>query len=173
MERRWSTAFPSPSASHGSARPLKLEFYKRYPEQYYGLEGKKINVGGFYNPNRPASVRRPDILRVDDREVRERRYSVETRTLQGNIYDVTRPKGPDRLDTVTLFLQDETYFTMVQCLFLTREEQGQISGTLDRSQQLQLGDRISIRGQVTLQNGLPVVLVGPDSINKLTPQQDS
>ena len=151
---------------------LKLKFHKRYPEQYYGLEGRKINVGGFYNPNRPAAVRRPDILTIDDKEARERQYSVETRALQGTIYDVTRPKGPGRLDTVTLFLQDETYFTMVQCLFLTREEQGQIAGTLDPSQQLQLGDRISIRGQVTLKNGLPVVLVGPDSINRLTPQQN-
>ena len=62
---------------------------------------------------------------------------------------------------VDLFLQNETYFTMVQYLFLTREEQGQITGALDSGEQLQLGDRISVRGQVTLKNGVPVALVGP------------
>ena len=58
-------------------------------------------------------------------------------------------------------MQNETYFTMVQYLFLTREEQGQITGALDSGEQLQLGDRISVRGQVTLKNGVPVALVGP------------
>ena len=151
---------------------LTLEVYRRNPEDYHGLEGRKITVTGLYNPNRPGPIGRPNILAIDDKEVRETRYTTETRTLQGTIYDVTRAKEPDRLDAVNLFLQDETYFTMVQCLFLTREEQAQITGALDSGKQLQLGDRISIQGQVTLKNGLPVVLVGSDHINKLTPRHD-
>ena len=151
---------------------LTLEVYKRNPEEYHGIAGRTITVGGFYNPNRSAAVKRPNILAVDDQEGRDTHYDVETRVLQGTIYDVIRPKGPDRLESVNLFLQDETYFTMVQCLFLTREEQGQITGALNSGQQLQLGDRISIRGQVTLKNGLPVVLVGPHSIYRLTPRHD-
>ena len=83
-----------------------------------------------------------------------------------------RAKGPDRQDMVNLFLQNETYFTMVQCLFLTREEQGQITGALDSGEQLQLGDRISVRGQVTLKNGVPVVIVGPNSVYRLGPRED-
>lgn len=151
---------------------LTLEVHKRNPEKYHGLKGREITVAGFYNPNRPGPVSRPNILAIDDKEVRDTQYTMETRALQGTIYDVTRAKGPDRLDTVDLILQDETYFTMVQCLFLTREEQGQITGALESGQQLQLGDRISIQGQVTLKNGFPVVLVGPDSISKLTPRQE-
>ena len=53
---------------------------------------------------------------------------------------------------------------------VTIEEQDEITGTLDSGEQFQLGDRISIQGQVTLRNGLPLVLVGPYNINKLTPQ---
>ena len=151
---------------------LTLEVHKRNPEQYHGLKGRNITVGGLYNPNCPAAVERPSILAIDDQEGRETHYDVETRVLQGTIYDVTSPKGPDRLETVNLFLKDETYLTMVQCLFLTREEQGQITGALDPGQQLQLGNRISIRGQVSHKNGLPVILVRPHSINKLIPRQD-
>ena len=151
---------------------LTLEVHRRNPEQYHGLKGRKITVGGYYNPNCPAAVERSSILAVDDQEGRDTHYDVETRVLQGTIYDVSRPKGPDRLETVNLFLQDETYFSMVQCLFLTIEEQGQITGSLDSGQQLQLGDRISIQGQVTLKNGLPVVLVRPHSIINLTPRHD-
>ena len=152
--------------------PLTLDAHKRNPQEYHGLKGRRITVGGFYNVNRPAAVGRPNILAIDDKEGRGTHYSVETRALQGTIYDVTRPKGSDRQDIVNLFLQDETYFTIVQCLFLTGEEQGQITGALDSGQQLQLGDRISIRGQVTLKNGVPVVLVRPHSINKLTPRHN-
>ena len=150
---------------------LTLEVRKSNPEEYHGLKGRKITVGGFYNPNCPAAVGSPNILAIDGKEAPATHYSVETRTLQGTIFDVIRPKGPDRPDTVILILQDETYFTNVQCLFLTREEQGQITGAWDSGQQLQLGDRISIRGQVTLKNGLPVVLVGPNSIKRLAPRK--
>ena len=149
---------------------LKLEVYTRHPEKYHGLLGRKVLVHGYYTHNRPAVVKEPNGISINGDEGRTPSYSVETRTLQGTIFDVTRPKGPSRVDTVNLVLQEETYFTMVQCLFLTREEQGQITGTLDSGEHLQFGDRISIRGQVTLQNGLPVVLVGPKSINRLVPQ---
>ena len=149
---------------------LTLEMHKRDPEKYYGLEGRNITVGGCYNPNRPFALTSPNIVEIEGQEARGTSYSVETRTLQGTIYDVTRPKGPHRLDTVYLVLKDETYFTMVQCLFATKEEQDEITGTLDSGEQFQLGDRISIQGQVTLRNGLPLVLVGPYNINKLTPQ---
>ena len=151
---------------------LTLEVLKRDPEQYHGLKGRKITVGGYYSPDCPAVVRSPNILAIDDKEGGDTHYSVETRVLQGTIYDVIRPKGPDRQDMVNLLLQNETYFTMVQCLFLTREEQGQITGALDSGEQLQLGDRISVRGQVTLKNGVPVVLVGPNSVYRLAPRED-
>ena len=157
------------SEEHGL---LALQVFKRNPEEYHGLMGREITVGGFYNPDCPTVIRSPNILTIDGNEGRGTHYSVETSTLQGSIYDVTRPKGPGRPDTAILVLQDETYFTMVQCLFLTRDEQGQITGALDSGEQLQLGDRISIRGRVTLKNGLPVVLVGPESINKLAPKED-
>ena len=149
---------------------LTLEFYKRNPEDYHGLEGRHITVGGFYNPNRPTALRRPNIVQIEGKERRETSYSVETRTLQGTIYNITRPLGLDHPATVNLVLKDETYFTMVQCLLVTEEERVQISGTVDSARHFQFGDRISVRGQVTLKNGLPLVLVGPNSINKLAPQ---
>ena len=149
---------------------LTLEVLKRNPEQYYGLKGRKITVGGYYSPDCPVVVRSQNILAIDDKEGGDTHYSVETRVLQGTIYDVIRPKRPDHQDMVNLFLQNETYFTMVQCLFLTREEQGQITGALDSGEQLHLGDRISVRGQVTLKNGVPVVLVGPNSVYRLAPR---
>ena len=149
---------------------LTLELHKRDPEKYYGLEGRNIAVEGYYNPSLPFGLTRPNIVEFEGQEARSTSYSVETRTLQGTIYDVTRPKGLYRLETVNLVLDDETYFTMVQCLFATKEEHDEITGTLDSGQHFQLGDRISIQGQVTLRNGLPLVLVGPYNIKKLTPQ---
>ena len=113
---------------------LTFEIEKRNPERYHGLEGRNITFSGYYNPNPPTVLRGPNIVEINGKEDRDTSYSVETRILQGTIYDVTRPQGLDRLDTVNLILKDETYFTTVQCLFLTEEERGQISGSVDSAQ---------------------------------------
>ena len=139
---------------------LTAEVARRYPQKYHGLKGRKVLVNGYYTHNRPVVVRELQRISIDGDEGRSPSY------------DVTKPKSPYPVDTVNLLLEDETYFTMVQCLFLTREEQEQIAGTLDSGEHLQFGDRIAIRGRVTLQDGLPVVLVGPKSIKRLAPQPD-
>ena len=155
----------------GDSGFLTLETYKRNPEEYFDLESRTLAVAGFYTPIRPSAIEIANIVEIDGKQERDTSYCVEVRTLQGTIYDVTKPKGTGRLDTTILALEDETFFTMVQCLFLTKKEQEQITGTVESGQHFQFGDRISIRGLVTLRNGLPVVLVGPNSISKLTPEQ--
>ena len=68
-------------------------------------------------------------------------------------------------DKVALALYDETFFTQVECFFVTDEER-------DMLKELQLGDRILISGRVTLLSGQPTILVQPSGIEKAVEEQD-
>ena len=61
---------------------------------------------------------------------------------------------------IDLVLHDDIFFTQVECIFATEEEREQLTG-------VKLGDRILIRGYVTLLNGQPMMLVGPDHIEQV------
>ena len=66
---------------------------------------------------------------------------------------------------MALALYDETFFTQVECFFVTDEER-------DMLKELQLGDGILISGSVTLLNGQPTILVQPSCIEKTIEEQD-
>ena len=65
----------------------------------------------------------------------------------------------------TLALWDETFFTQVECFFATEGERDQLKD-------VNLGDKVTISGCVTLLNGKPMLLVAPARIEKLTEDPD-
>jgi len=79
----------------------------------------------------------------------------------GSIHDVRIVHSAYGLsEKVDLALWDETFFTQVECFFTTDEERAQLMD-------VNLGDKILISGSVTLLTGQPILLVGPDRIEKL------
>ena len=134
------------------------QFFKRHVSDYYGLEGERVSIVGRIQEDQPNILLDPHHLYEGKRMPK---YTSERLTLRGLIYDmrtIHSPFGePGKIDLV---LRDETFFTGVECFFVTDEEH-------DKLTDLSLGDRILISGYVTLLNGEPTILVGPDHIEKV------
>ena len=138
---------------------IVAQFYKRNVRDYYDLEGKKVTLGGEIREDQPHLLRNPTHL---DEPQRESKYTYEPLTLRGRIYDLRRIHdglgGPGKIDLV---LHDDTFFSQVECIFATDEERDKLTA-------VKLGDTILIGGYVTLLNGQPMTLVGPDHIEQVT-----
>ena len=134
------------------------QFHKRNVKDYYGLEGKRVILIGEITEGRPHLLPQPSHR---DESERERRYTYERRTLRGSIHDMRIVHsvfgGAGKLD---LSLYDETFFTQVECFFVTDDER-------DKLKEFSLGDKVQISGYVTLLNGQPMILVGPDDLEKI------
>ena len=140
------------------------QFYKRNIEDYYGLEGETVTLIGKVREDQPFVLPHPNHL---DEPRRETKYTSERRMLRGSIYDIRKVHsafgGHEKID---LALYDDTFFTQVQCFFLTDEERAKLN-------QVNLGDNILISGHVTLLNGKPIILAGPDQIEKVIESPDN
>ena len=130
-------------------------FRKRDVRNYYGLEGKNVTIIGDVEENRPNVFVYAEHLDVPQLEPK---YMCEYVTLKGSIWDIKIAHSAHRgTAKVNLVLWDTTYFTQVECYFVTNEERGKLAG-------LQLGDTILVTGLVTLLEGLPMVLVAPETV---------
>lgn len=142
---------------------IAVHFYKRNVSDYYDLEGKRVSLVGEISADKPQLLQRANFL--EDLK-REPKYTSDSLTLRGSVYDTrvvhSAFGGSDKL---VLALYDETYFTQVECFFVTDEER-------DMLKELQLGDRILISGRVTLLSGQPTILVQPSCIEKAVEEPD-
>ena len=141
---------------------ITVQFYKRNVRDYYDLEGERVTLVGEISADEPQLLQRANYL--DDLK-REPRYTTEALTMRGSIYDI-RVIHPALSGSgkVALALYDETFFTQVECFFVTDEER-------DMLKALQLGDEIQISGSVTLLNGQPTILVQPSCIERVVEEQ--
>lgn len=132
--------------------------YKRDVERYYQLNGERVFITGY------SSAAEPHLLEHSylDREnlFLHPMYKSEHRKLRGSVYDVMTSSRVHQQTITNFTLWDMTYHTEVSCIISTDEERNRLAG-------IQLGDEILISGLVTLKNGRPLVLVGPDSIEKI------
>ena len=142
---------------------LTIEFHKRDVEKYHDLEGQQVTFVGVIREDRPHLLQHADRR---NQPKRGPKYSTELLTLRGSIYEIrivhSAFGAPGKLD---LALYDDTFFTQVECFFVTNEER-------DKLKDIQLGDKILIDGQVTLMNGRPMILVGPGYIGKVFEEPD-
>ena len=147
--------------SEQSEHDIIAQFNKQDVKDYYGLEGKKVTLGGEIREDQPHLLRNPTHL--DDPQ-REPKYTCERLTLRGRIYNMRKIHdglgGPGKIDLV---LHDDTFVVQVECIFATEEERDKLTA-------VKLGDRVLISGYVTLLNGQPMILVGPDHIEQVTEQ---
>ncbi len=134
------------------------QFYKRNTEDYYRLEGERVTLLGEAREDQPHLLPHP---RHPDEPTRDARYTSERRTLRGSIHDIrivhSAFGGTGKVD---LSLYDDTFFTQVECFFVTDDER-------DKLKEFSLGDKVQIIGYVTLLNGQPMILVGPDDLEKI------
>ena len=136
---------------------ITVQFYKRNVRDYYDLEGERVTLVGEISADKPQLLQRANFL--DDLK-REPKYTLDSLTLRGSVYDIRVVHSAfGGSDKVALALYDETFFTQVECFFVTDKER-------DMLKELQLGDRILISGRVTLLGGQPTILVQPSCIEK-------
>ena len=152
----------------GSVRTVRVPngfdpFYKRNVHDYYNLEGQRVKLVGEISTDRPQLLQRAKFL---DNLKREPKYTSDSLTLRGSVYDIrvihSAFGGSDKL---ALALYDETFFTQVECFFVTDGERGML-------RELRLGDRIQITGCVTLLDGKPTILVQTSCIERVVEEQD-
>ena len=134
------------------------QFYKRNVKDYFGLEGERVTLVGRVREDQPHLLPHPSHR---DETEKELTYTSGCRTLKGSVHDIrivhSAHGGPGK---VNLALWDETFFTQVECFFVTDEERDQLKD-------INLGDKVLIRGCVMLLNGKPMLLVGSERIEKV------
>lgn len=133
--------------------------HKRDVEKYYELEGERVLIEG-YSSDAESHLLEHSYFDTKQNLIQHPIYKSEHRTLKGSVHNVTRSTVARQQTITTLTLSDMTYFTEVICILSTDEERNRLAG-------LQLGDEILISGLVTLKNGRPLTLVGPDFIKKI------
>ena len=137
--------------------PIVAHFYRRDVQSYHGIEGTTVRLYGEIGEHEPNLLRFP---RVVDPLDRESLHKSENRTLFGSVYDMRLGHGVlGSTRKIHLDLFDKTYFTHVECLFVTDQERSLLEG-------VHLGDTVLIHGMVASLCGMPMILVGPDRIEK-------
>ena len=140
------------------------QFYKRNVKDYYGLGGERVTLVGEVREDRPLLLPHPSHL---DEPKKELGYTSERRTLRGSIHDIRIVHSVcGESGKVDLALWDETFFTQVECFFVTDDER-------DMLKEVNLGDKVLISGRATLLNGQPMILVGPDHLEALIEPPDT
>lgn len=101
-----------------------VQFHKRSVENYYGFEERRVVLAGRIREDQPNLLLHPSHL---EKPEGEDWYASELRTLKGSIYDI-RDVYPahSRLEKLDLALWDETYFTQVECFFVTDKERDRL-----------------------------------------------
>ena len=135
---------------------VTARFRKSQVESYYGIVGENVRLVGWSTESDPHIL---DSASHNETLNRGDSYTFEHRALRGTVYDLKkREKEGKQTAEFTLILDDYTYYTKVDCHFLTDTEREQIAD-------VRLGAEITIQGQATLLNGKPVSLFAPRIVN--------
>ena len=148
-------------ASDHHGHDVTALFHKRNVSDYFGIEGKRVELTGYAREDQPHLLQNPQPLDHLEDLPKDPSYTSESRTLRGSVYDL-RASVPlfGRTTNFRLVLSDKTYFTLVECFFLTDEERGILEG-------IKLGDEILIHGCVTFLDGKPVIMVSPNLVEAI------
>ena len=138
----------------GQQVSLKL-FRKADVEHYHGIVGDHVILQAYVYDEQPSVIKSAQLLdRIGPTQLGTP-YAHEHRTLSGTVYNLERCEFVGGQPAFCLTLDDATYFSKVECFFSTKEEVGQLTD-------VQLGQQVLIKGQVSLRNGRPMVLLAPE-----------
>ena len=142
---------------HGDGDVTTL-FRKADVENYYGIEGDRVRIVGFASDAEPSVLHRSYHVDHSRRSRANPCYTHEHRVLSGSIYNLETYEIATDQRVIRLVLDDATFFSKVECIFSTNQEQEQLANVT-------LGQEILIRGQVSLRDGRPIVLLEPEIID--------
>jgi len=138
----------------GQQVSLKL-FRKADVEHYHGIVGDHVTLLAYVYEDQPSVMNSAQLLDRIGPTQPGTSYAHEHRTLSGTVFNLERCEFTDGQQAVRLILDDATYFSKVECIFSTKEEVGQLAD-------VQLGQHVLIKGQVSLCNGRPIVWLEPE-----------
>ena len=145
-------------ASDREEETLTVRYRRSLVAEYFGLKrGDEVFVAGYRKESEPRFLYFDKYI---DGSPAKGKYSVQHGTFRGIVYDL-RQSIPvfGRSSKVHLNLYIETYFCLVDCLFITSDERKLLNN-------LNLGDKILVSGMVTLLDGKPITLVDPSSVEE-------
>ena len=130
-------------------------FRKADVEHYQGIVGDHVILQAYVYDEQPSVINSAQLLDRIGPTQPGTSYTYEYRTLSGTVYNLDRCEFVGGQRAFRLTLNDATYFSKVECIFSTKEEVGQLAD-------VQLGQHVLIKGQISLRNGRPMVLLGPE-----------
>ena len=136
-------------------------FRKMEVERYHGIEGARIAFEAYAHEDEPSVIEYARLLYRSEHTTSKPIYSQAQGIVSGVVYNL---EGCDLVPgqrAVRLTLDDTTYFSKVECLFSTKEE-------LEQLTDVQLGQHVLVRGQVSLRNGRPMIVLGPEILHDVT-----
>ena len=142
---------------HGDG-DVTASFRKADVEDYYGIEGDRVRIVGFTSDTEPFVLHGSDHVDHSRQSQAKPCYTHEHRVLSGSVYNLETYEIATGQRVVRLVLDDATFFSKVECIFSTNQEQKQLANVT-------LGQEILIRGQVSLRDGRPMVLLGPEIVD--------
>ena len=129
-------------------------FRKADVESYHGIVGDHVTFEAYVSEDQSSVINSARLLHRSGPKQPGTSYSNEQRTLSGTVFNLERCEFDRLSQAIRLILDDATYFSKVECIFSTKEEVEQLAD-------VHLGHHVLIRGQVSLRNGRPMVLLEP------------
>ena len=136
-------------------------FRKMEVERYYGIEGARVVFEIYVYESEPSVIQYARFLDRSEHTPVKPFYAQEHRVLSGSVYNLEGCDFVPGQRAVRLTLDDATYFSKVECIFSAKEEVEQLAN-------VQLGQHARVRGQVSLRNGRPIIVLGPEILHEVT-----
>ena len=136
-------------------------FRKMEVERYHGIEGARIAFEAYVREDEPSVIDYARLLYRSEHTTAKPSYAQEQGIVSGIVYNLEGCEFVPGQRAVRLILDDDTYFSRVDCIFSTKEELEQLTN-------VRLGQHVLVRGQVSLRNGRPIIVLGPEILHDVT-----
>ena len=130
-------------------------FRRMEVDQYYGIAGSHIAFEAYVHEDEPSVIEYARLLYRTEHTTAKPSYTQEQGIVSGTVYNLEGCDFVPGQRAVRLTLDDATYFSKVECIFSTTKEVEQLAS-------IQLGQHVLVRGQVSLRNGRPMAVFGPE-----------
>ena len=136
-------------------------FRKMEVERYHGIAGGHVVFEMYVYENDPSVIQHARLLDRSEQTPAKPTYAHENGVLRGSVYNLEGCDFVPGQRAVRLTLEDATYFSKVECIFSTKEELEQLAN-------VQLGQHLRVRGDISLRNGRPIIVLGPEILHDVT-----
>ena len=136
-------------------------FRKMEVEKYHGIEGTHVVFEIYVYESDPSVIHHAGLLHRSGPASDKPSYAQEQGLLSGSVYNLEGCDFVAGQRAVRLTLDDGTYFSKVECIFTAKAELEQLAN-------VQLGQHVLVRGQISRRNGRPIIVLGPEILHDVT-----